>query len=239
MTTETRFPEIERQFSIAGCKGLLAVHAASNINTQLGEEQVCGESMFLNSANPDRQSEFICGRVLAQRCLMSLGQAPTPIGIGVDREPLWPDCIVGSITHAGVFAAAVAWSPSGCQQAAGIGIDAEYFDRLDPRMWPTVFTAPEIARLNQESPENKKVLATCMFSAKEAVYKSQFPLTRRFIEYDEISVWLRKAEAFGYRHGLLGIEHEISELGPFHFSIFYYCLGDLVITGAVAVPKPA
>lgn len=235
MTTDTRFPEIEQQFILAGCDGLVAVHAASNI--QLSDEQACAGLASLTSTNPTRQQEFIAGRILAQRCLLDLGQQPTPIGCGIDREPLWPDGIVGSITHTSSFAAAVAWPPPTGERPVGIGIDAEHVGRLDPTIWPTVFTIREIARLNQENPSDRDLIATCMFSAKEAIYKAQFLLTRRFIEYDEVAVWMQMPDSQNYRYGPLGIEHEIAELAPFHFSAFYYCLREMVITGAVAVSK--
>jgi 4'-phosphopantetheinyl transferase EntD len=236
MTTGTRCPELEREFVAAGCGHSVAVHAASN------SEAIDGHGLsnlgFPIGANPTRQKEFIAGRMLAQRCLVGIGQLSTPIGRGADREPLWPDGVVGSIAHTGTFAVAVAWMPSMEQQMVGIGIDVENCGRLDPVIWPTVFTPQEIARLEQESPVNRDLMATCMFSAKESVYKAQFPLTHRFIEFDEVALWMQSPSKGDSRKGWLRLEHDIRELAPFHFSIFYYCLGSIVITGAVALAKP-
>jgi hypothetical protein len=39
------------------------------------------------------------------------------------------------------------------------------------------------------------------------------------------------------RKGWLRIEHDIRELDPFHFSGFYYYLGAIVVTGAIALAK--
>jgi 4'-phosphopantetheinyl transferase EntD len=196
-----------------------------------------GDIEFPVDANPARRKEFIAGRVLAQRCLASLGLPPNSIGYGVDREPLWPDGVVGSIAHTKEFAAAVVWVPSIAQQTVGIGIDAEHCGRLDPAIWPTVFTAAEIVRLEQESLLSRDRMATCMFSAKEAVYKAQFPLTRRFIEFDEVEIWMQSPSKEDGSKGWLQLDHDIRELAPFHFSIFYYCLEAIVITGAVALTK--
>jgi len=237
MTSDTRFPEIERHFIAAGCDGLVAVHVVTRIETIDGQD--LGDLEFHANTNPARRQEFIAGRILAQRCLVNLGQQPTLVGRGVDREPLWPDGIVGSIAHTGAFATAVVWVPSVGQRPAGIGIDAEHCGRLDPTVWSTVFTAPEIASLEQENPLGRDLMATCMFSAKEAVYKAQFPLTRRFIEFDEVAVWMHLPSTGDCRKGWLRLEHGIRELDPFHFSVFYYCLGPIVITGAVALAKPA
>jgi 4'-phosphopantetheinyl transferase EntD len=235
MMPDTRCPEIERQFIVAGCGQRVAVHMASSSEMIDGHD--LGDIEFPAQANPARRKEFIAGRTLAQRCLVDLGQPPTPIGCGVDREPLWPNGVVGSIAHTGTFAAAVVWLPNIEieQQTAGIGIDAEHCGRLDPTIWPTVFTPPEIVRLEQEPPLSRDLMATCMFSAKEAVYKAQFPLTRRFLEFDEVAIWMQSpSTGDGHKAGLR-LEHDIRELSPFHFSVLYYCFGSIVITGAVVL----
>ncbi len=236
MTPDTRYPEIEQQFIIAGCDQRVAVHVASS------NEAIDGygfdDPEFPVGANPARRKEFIAGRVLAQRCLVDLGQPPGLIRCGVDREPLWPNGVVGSITHTGSFTAAAVWLPNMGQDSAGIGIDAEHCGRLNPEVWPTVFTASEIARLDQENRLDKDLMATCMFSAKEGVYKAQFPLTRQFIEFDEVAIWMQSPSTGDRRKGWLRLEHYIRELTPLHFSVFYYCLGSIVITGAVALTEP-
>jgi 4'-phosphopantetheinyl transferase EntD len=236
MTTDTHCPELEQAFIASGCGQSVAVHVASSGDVIDGHGLVNLE--FPVGADAARRKEFFAGRTLAQRCLVSLGQPSTPIGRGADREPLWPDGVVGSIAHTGTFATAVAWIPSMEQQMASIGIDVENCGRLDPVIWPTVFTPQEIARLEQESPANRGLMATCIFSAKESFYKAQFPLTRRFIEFDEVALWMQSPSTGDSRKGWLRLEHDIRELAPFHFSIFYYCLGSIVITGAVVLAKP-
>ncbi len=220
---------------VAGCNQPVAVHVASS--SEAIEAHNLGDIEFPVGADSARRKEFIFGRMLAQRCLVDLGQSPTPIGCGVDREPLWPNGVVGSITHTGSFTAVAVWLPSVGQDSAGIGIDAEHCGRLKKEIWPTVFTAPEIAKLEQESPVERDLAATCMFSAKEAVYKAQFPLTRRFIEFDEVALYMQSPSTGDSRKAWLQLEHGIRELTPFHFSVFYYCLGSIVITGAVVLAK--
>ncbi|CAG7856334.1 hypothetical protein MCAMS1_00775 [biofilm metagenome] len=235
MTPDTNCPELERQFIAAGCDGMVAVHAASRTKTFKGQDSSCLK--IHGSTDSARREEFTAGRMLAQQCLLSLGQQPTPIGRGVDREPLWPKQTVGSITHTDTFAAAVVWMPDIKLWPVCIGIDAEHFGRLSNDDWPTVFTDQEIKALNQKKLSDRDQLATYMFSAKEAVYKTQFPLTRRFIEFNEVSVSIQFPGRENCHQGRLLIEHDIKELAPFHFSVFYYCLESIVITGAVALPK--
>ena len=86
-----------------------------------------------------RQAEFLMGRLAATHALTSLRHGPAGaasaakttgdnfprpqhIPIGPSREPIWPPGIVGSITHAGPYAAAVATNATGLR---GIGIDIE------------------------------------------------------------------------------------------------------------------
>jgi 4'-phosphopantetheinyl transferase EntD len=234
MTTDTRFPELEQQFIVAGCDRLVAVHWALDIETVDSQSH---NDMEFYTGNTARRQEFIVGRILAQRGLINLKQLPTPITCGIDREPLWPEGVVGSMTHTGKFAAAVVWLSKTGQRPAGIGIDAEQCGRRNPAIWPTVFTAPEIEYLNQQSPLARDQMATCLFSAKEAVYKAQFPLTRRFIEFEEITLRIPAPTTVDCRTDWLRIEHDIRELDPFHFSVFYYYLGTIVVTGAVALAK--
>ena len=61
-------------------------------------------------------------RTCARIALGRLGLPPAPLLSGPKREPLWPDGVVGSITHCdGYRAVAVARA----DQLASIGIDAE------------------------------------------------------------------------------------------------------------------
>lgn len=235
MTSDTRSPELEQAFIAAGCGHSVAVHVASS--TEAFEEHDLGKLAFPVGADPARRKEFSAGRMLAQRGFLSLGQPPALIAYGSDREPLWPEGVVGSIAHTGEFAAAVIWASSIAQKTAGIGIDAEQCSRLDPKLWPTVFTPAEIVSLEQEPSLSQNLMATYMFSAKEAVYKAQFPLTRRFIEFDEVTVRMQSSNKADESIGWLRLDHDIRELDRFHFSVFYYCLGSIVITGAVALTK--
>src|ERR1700716_1803425 len=65
----------------------------------------------LRHAVPNRQREFLAGRLCAAQALRCLGADSTHVGMAGDRAPVWPDGVVGSITHSGGFAAAaVAWA---------------------------------------------------------------------------------------------------------------------------------
>ena len=96
---------------------------------------------------------------------------------------MWPDGVVGAITHcAGFRAAAVAWRA----QVRTVGLDAEPHTALPDGVLEAVSDAGERAlleRLAREQPEVRwdKIL----FSAKESVYKAWFPLTGRWLGFED------------------------------------------------------
>src|SRR4051812_26708965 len=69
-----------------------------------------------------RIRDFAAGRDCAHRALEELGIAGFSILSGSTREPLWPQSIVGSITHTEGYAAAVV---ARAQQVRSVGIDCE------------------------------------------------------------------------------------------------------------------
>jgi 4'-phosphopantetheinyl transferase EntD len=74
-----------------------------------------------------RVREFTTARTCARHALGKLGFPPDPILRGSKGEPLWPSCVVGSITHCtGYRAAAVAMQV----HLSAIGIDAEIHEPL-------------------------------------------------------------------------------------------------------------
>ena len=67
------------------------------------------ERAALGQVVDGRRRDFAAGRHCARRALARLVGSPEPILSGPDREPVWPQGIVGSITHCdGYRAAAVA-----------------------------------------------------------------------------------------------------------------------------------
>ncbi len=142
------------------------------------------EAALVARAVMARQLEFATGRSCARRALRRLHVADAPILSGGRREPLWPEGIVGSITHcAGYRAAAVARAGDA---AAAIGIDAEQHAALPSGVLERI-----------SLPQERAWLATApagihwdrlLFSAKESVLKACFPLLRRTLEFRAVLV---------------------------------------------------
>lgn len=133
-------------------------------------------------AIPRRQAEFAAGRTLARLALADLGVEAGAIGMGPRREPVWPDGVVGSITHCAGFAAAAVASTS---DIASLGIDAEPAGRR--------LSEGVIVRVCHDS-ERRQVEALgevgplVVFSAKEAVYKAWYPVAARWLGFEHVDV---------------------------------------------------
>ena len=139
------------------------------------------EHAAVAGAVPSRQAEFAAGRIAARRCLAALGHPPVALPAGKDRAAIWPPGIFGSISHAGGIAVAVA-----CK-AGPVGVDIEADAGLEPDLWPVICTAEELAAL-PESDRGRWVRH--VFSAKEAVFKSQDPERRAIFGFDAVTVRL-------------------------------------------------
>ena len=143
------------------------------------------EEISIRNAVPKRRREFAAGRNCARRALALLGVEDRPLPMGSDREVLWPDGIVGSISHCDdLCAVAVARRDS----AAGIGLDVERGVPLDSELVSLVCTPAEQVRLKDLPSRPGLPWSTMVFTAKESVYKCVFPLVRTFLEFSDVEV---------------------------------------------------
>jgi 4'-phosphopantetheinyl transferase EntD len=95
--------------------------------------------------------------------------------------------VIGSLTHTDQFCAVVVTRAPGYR---ALGIDAEAEQRLDPPLFERVLTARELEGLAQLSEGERRRIATLLFSAKEAFYKCQFPLTGKFLGFHDVELSL-------------------------------------------------
>jgi 4'-phosphopantetheinyl transferase EntD len=144
------------------------------------------EEESVRKAVDKRRREFGTVRHCARRALAELGQPPVAILPGPDREPQWPAGIVGSMTHCdGYRAAAVARDV----EFASIGIDAEPNAPLPDGVLGMVTRPEEIPRLSALGARFPAVhWDRLLFSAKESVYKTWFPLARCWLGFEEASL---------------------------------------------------
>ncbi len=144
------------------------------------------EEAVVAAAVDKRRREFATGRHCARRAMAALGLPPTPILPGERGAPRWPSGVVGSITHCeGYRAAAVARAGD----VRSIGLDAEPNGVLPDGVLDVVSTSAERTRLAALAEERPEVCwDRLLFSAKESVYKAWFPLTGRWLDFEEAVV---------------------------------------------------
>lgn len=139
----------------------------------------------IERAVPKRRLEFAAGRQLARRLLIEAGQGVDAMPSDADRVPRWPDAVVGSITHCRSLCAVAVAQRS---MFLGIGLDAEPAEPMNPDLLPQVLREPEFARL-REWPQRWRDLAGILaFSAKEALYKSIYPVHRVFLDFQDVEL---------------------------------------------------
>jgi 4'-phosphopantetheinyl transferase EntD len=147
------------------------------------------ERALIAGAAAVRRAEFATARVCARRALTALGGAVEPILRGPAREPVWPEGIVGSITHCSGFHAAAAASAG---EFLAIGIDAEEDAPLPEGVLEEIALPGEWGRVAGSEVNLDRLL----FSAKESLYKAWFPLTHEWLGFDEARVFVRSDGTF-------------------------------------------
>jgi 4'-phosphopantetheinyl transferase EntD len=155
------------------------------------------EAAAVAGAKAERRREFGTVRWCARKALRQLGVPAVPILPDGDRAPRWPFGVVGSMTHcAGYRAAVVARSGELC----GVGIDAEPHAALPTDMLDLVLRDEERARLSALASADPSLhWDRIAFCAKEAVYKAWFPLTRRWLDFDDVSTTVHPDGTFQAR----------------------------------------
>ena len=138
-----------------------------------------------NHYSPKRLAEFSTGRDCAIKALEQLGIKDVIIPIGEDRAPVWPEGIVGSISHCDSLTGAIVAKNS---DHISLGLDIEEIGRVTPNLWDLVFTENEKNYLFRLSDEDILVQSTAIFSIKEAFYKFQHPLTKTFLDFLDVEV---------------------------------------------------
>jgi 4'-phosphopantetheinyl transferase EntD len=150
------------------------------------------EAAMVGRAVEKRRREFATGRDCAHRALERLGVPAGPVLAGNRGEPVWPAGVVGSITHCrGYRGCAVA----SAKDLAAVGIDAEPHEPLSAGLVEKVAGVEErsgLAELTRAEPEI--AWDRLLFSAKEALYKAWYPLTERWLGFEDAVLTIDRRE---------------------------------------------
>jgi 4'-phosphopantetheinyl transferase EntD len=143
------------------------------------------ELRLVERAVPKRRLEFAAGRQLARRLLADAGQGVETLISDTDRVPRWPQAVVGSITHCRSLCA-VAVAPR--TLSAGIGLDVEPAEPMNPELLPQILRDAERERMRDWPEAWRDFAGILTFSAKEALYKSIYPAHRVFLEFHDVEL---------------------------------------------------
>jgi 4'-phosphopantetheinyl transferase EntD len=128
--------------------------------------------------------------VAARRALARLGVPPVAILGDGERVPIWPEGIVGSITHCSTCCAAVVQrSP----KVRSTGIDVELIAPLSPEIESLVLLPSERAWILSRDDSALAELRLLFFCAKEAYHKCQFPISRTALEFFDVEIAVNTA----------------------------------------------
>jgi 4'-phosphopantetheinyl transferase EntD len=157
------------------------------------------EAGHMVTAVPKRAREFAAGRLCARRALAEFGIVDFPIKVADDRQPIWPDTMVGSITHTAGFCAAVVAER---RRTAALGLDSEVVGAVNAEIWPSICVPFETAWVESLPASEQAAAVTLIFSAKEAFYKCQYPMARERLNFHDARV---AAVAWGASDGAFQI----------------------------------
>ncbi|MGZ3133657.1 4'-phosphopantetheinyl transferase family protein [Pseudomonas aeruginosa] len=139
-----------------------------------------GQSMVTGMSHK-RRREFLAGRLCAFHSLSEMGvdaEFPLP---AQDRLPIWPPGILGSISHCASVAVAMA-APASRFHALGIDVETLIDADVAQDIWHSVGRESERVCLERNIPCRARSL-TLLFSAKEALYKALYPLSRQYKDF--------------------------------------------------------
>jgi 4'-phosphopantetheinyl transferase EntD len=190
------------------------------------------ERQYHRAAVQKRLQEFAAGRVCAHRLLAEFGIVDFPVRVAADRQPLWPDALVGSITHTSGFCAAVVATK---ESFSAVGIDSEIAGSVKAELWRRICTPSETAWLRSLPEGEQTTAATLIFTAKEAFYKCQYPLVREHLDFHDATV----EPAWGTARGEFRIHANRSIALARHVSLPLqggYLFHEEFITTGIAVP---
>ena len=151
-----------------------------------GTPLFAAEEALLTDAVDKRRREFTTVRRCARRALGRMGVAPVPLLPGARGAPGWPAGVVGSMTHcAGYRGAAVARA----EDVLTIGIDAEPALPLPEGVLAAVSSEAERAGLLDLAVRRPEIpWDRLLFGAKECVYKAWYPVTSRWLDFEDAEI---------------------------------------------------
>ncbi|MFI1931402.1 4'-phosphopantetheinyl transferase [Streptomyces sp. NPDC020330] len=161
------------------------------------------EAALVAKSVAKRRNDFATARACARRAMARLGLPPVAVLHGHRGRPLWPEGIVGSLTHCeGYRAAALARAAD----VLSLGIDAEPHAPLPTGVRELVTLPAECERIGPPAPEGTGEIHwdRVLFSAKESVFKTWYPVTGIELDFGQADLTFHQTDGTDGDHGLRG-----------------------------------
>jgi 4'-phosphopantetheinyl transferase EntD len=164
-----------------------------------------------------RSLEFAAGRHVGRLALAAIGQPPASIQIGAGGEPIFPQGVVGSLSHTSRHAAALV---SRADRHVSVGVDVGDARTLG-KAAARLMTTAEIALVVAKGWASTEAQAqNVVFEAKEALFKCQYPLTKkRDLDFDEVTL-VAAGDSRGLTAQLAAVEPQLAAVIT-RIAIFY------------------
>ena len=165
---------------------------------QYNESIICQQTLaclsqplpkFYFSSVNKRRAEYLAGRISAADAISRLcGFWLTP-ETGSSGAPVWPEGLVGSISHSGSHVVSVVMRAD--KEMSGIGVDLAEIITADQTEWlmDAVLLPSEINRFVTNKTEwVKRINCTLVFSLKESLFKALYPIVRKRFYFAAVTV---------------------------------------------------
>jgi enterobactin synthetase component D / holo-[acyl-carrier protein] synthase len=149
------------------------------------------EEAALGRAVEKRRREFATVRSCARQAMARLGLPPAPIVPGERGAPGWAAGLVGSMTHCDGYRASAL---SRAADVVAVGVDAEVSGPLPRGVLDLISLPSEHEMLSSLASAPGTSWDRLLFSAKEAVYKAWFPITGRWLSFEDAIVAIAPAD---------------------------------------------
>ncbi|MGH8274217.1 MAG: 4'-phosphopantetheinyl transferase family protein [Gammaproteobacteria bacterium] len=147
------------------------------------------EKTIVGNAVDKRRREFAAGRTCARSILREFGFSGN-LTIGKDKygAPVWPEGIVGSISHTDDVCVVSIGRKT--PEMTSLGVDVEKDTRLDPDLMNLVCDELEEETCCNSQIKDSLRLAKVIFSAKESLYKCLYPIIRTVLNFKDVHIQL-------------------------------------------------
>ena len=133
------------------------------------------EERLVVGATLRRRAQFAAGRDAARQVMVAMGTPAVAIGQGTEGEPVFPAELRGSISHTREHAVALVGL---ADDYCSVGVDLDDAQPLGDAAAASATWQSEVSRIQHAMGLAERAAAqNFAFSAKEAIFKCQYPLT--------------------------------------------------------------